>query len=326
MSASDGNKAVMIDTVHAIGSVAAEALTNHRELIGDRNVRLVERGDWPEIAPELEAVLALKLPERDWNDAHRLRLVQAMSVGTDQFLPLPGLRDDVIIATASGLSAAPMAEFAATAFMMLAKDFPGAAALQAQRRWQRTEPLVIAGQRVVILGAGPVGLGTAERLAAFGVNVVAVCRRPRPLPNVAETVGVDRMDDILPSADGLIIALPLNHQTRHVIGPQQIDLLPAHAVIVNVARGGLIDEPALERALRAGRLRGAVLDVTETEPLPADSSLWTCPRMHLTAHVSWTDPDYVRSIVALFAENVVNVESGRPIRNAIDRDLGYPVS
>lgn len=314
-----------VSTVHVWGDIARRTVERHLEVLDGRTIRVVADDEWDALAGEIEVLFALALPARDWSDAARLRLVQGLGVGTDRLLPLPGLPAEAVVANAGGVSAVAMAEYVVAALLHVAKQFPEAADNQADRRWTTTRPWVMSGRRIVILGVGPVGVETAARLAPFGVTCVGVTRRPRPVVGFDEVVDVDGLHDVLGTADAVVIALPLNGGTRGLVGAAEIAALPDHAIVVNVGRGAIIDSTALEQALRGGRLSGAVLDVFDSEPLPADDLLWECPRLTITPHVSWYDPDMLGRVAAILAENVGHVERGEPVRNEVDRDLGYPV-
>jgi phosphoglycerate dehydrogenase-like enzyme len=122
---------------------------------------------------------------------------------------------------------------------------------------------------------------------------------------------------MLAGADYVVVALPLTSATRHLIDARALEQMPADACLIDVSRGGVVDLQALEVALRAGRLRGAALDVFEEEPLPAESSLWSCPRLLITPHVGGFTPDYLERTLDVFLENVELVKSGKPPRTAL---------
>jgi phosphoglycerate dehydrogenase-like enzyme len=135
---------------------------------------------------------------------------------------------------------------------------------------------------------------------------------------------MEALDGLLPNADILVIAAPATGETRGLVTAERLDHLPQGAIVVNVARGSLLDEHALAKRLREGRLSGAVLDVFEREPLPSDSDLWDAPRLLLTPHVSATSPrGYWRRQLELFTDNLARFAAGRPMRNVVDKVAGY---
>jgi len=196
---------------------------------------------------------------------------------------------------------------------------------QAARRWVHDElrGTVLAGRTMGVLGLGTIGVQVARRAAAFGMRVVGTVRRPRQIPGVERVYPPDEIDAVLREAAVLVIALPLTPATRGSVGARELAALPEGAFLVNIGRGGLVDEGALLAALRAGRLAGAGLDVFDTEPLPADSPLWAAPRLIITPHVAGDFPGYMDRIIPHFCENLRRYLGGQPLLNVVDPILGY---
>ncbi len=204
---------------------------------------------------------------------------------------------------------------------------------QAAGMWQRgsfaagpTAGRELDEYRVLVIGAGGIGSAAARRFSRLGCPVVGVRRRPElGVPAGCDrVVGVAELDAELPSADVVVLAAPFTDQTKTLLDGRRLALLPADAIVVNVARGGLVDEEALLEALDAGRLRGAVLDVFQTEPLPSMSPFWQHPRVLVLPHVSGVSPHrhWVRTL-ALFEDNWRRWVAGAPLRNVVDLDAGY---
>jgi phosphoglycerate dehydrogenase-like enzyme len=196
---------------------------------------------------------------------------------------------------------------------------------QRERRWVHDEMVgtVLAGTTMGILGLGTIGSAVARRAGAFGMRVIGTKRRPAPLEGVDEVLPSERTDAVLREAAVLVVSLPLTQETRGIVGAREIDLLPPGGFLVNVGRGGLVDESALVAALRRGHLAGAGLDVFAQEPLPVDSPLWTAPGMIITPHVSGDQPGYMAQVTAVFCENLRRYLAGQPLLNVVDPALGY---
>jgi phosphoglycerate dehydrogenase-like enzyme len=180
--------------------------------------------------------------------------------------------------------------------------------------------------RVLIVGAGGIGQATAARLAAFGATCVGIRRRPElgAPPGFAEVVGMEALESQLSKADVLVLAAPLTQETTQLMTRRRLEQLPRGAIVVNVARGALVDTEALVRRLRDGGLRGAVLDVFEEEPLPATDPLWTFPQVLLTPHVSAVSPGrFWHRQIDLFVDNWRRFDRGEPMRNVVDKREGY---
>ena len=179
---------------------------------------------------------------------------------------------------------------------------------------------------MLVLGAGGIGSEVARRCAAFGAACTGVRRRPElgAPPGFARVVGPAAIDAELPAADVVVVAAPSTGETRRLLDSRRLGLLPAGAIVVNVARGALLDEQALAAGLREGRLRGAVLDVFEQEPLAAESPLWGLPSVVMTPHVSGVSPRrFWERGVARLVDNWARYDAGAPLRNVVDKGAGY---
>lgn len=174
-----------------------------------------------------------------------------------------------------------------------------------------------------ILGLGTIGVQVARRAVAFGMRVLGTKRSPAPIPGVERTWPPERTDAVLREAHVLVVALPLTPATQGVVGARELDLLPEGAFVVNIGRGGLVDETALVSALQAGRLGGAGLDVFAEEPLPPHSPLWTAPHLMITPHIAGDFPGYMDRIIPLFCENLRRYLGGQSLNHVVDPALGY---
>jgi phosphoglycerate dehydrogenase-like enzyme len=176
-----------------------------------------------------------------------------------------------------------------------------------------------------IVGLGAIGLEVANIAVPFGFRVSAIRRRGgQPVPTGVDAVWTpDRLDDLLAQSDVVVIAAPHTPETKRLIGRAQIDRMKPGALLVNVARGKLLDDDALIEALRAGRVGGAALDVFSQEPLDPSSPYWDLPNVIVTPHTSGAMHDYWTPLVALFAENLRRFEKGDPLLNVVDKVAGY---
>lgn len=282
---------------------------------------------------EADAYVGFGMPRPLFLAAPRLRWIHSAAAGVGSLLFPELAASDVVLTNSAGVHAIPMAEHVLGGVLFLLRQFDVAVSQQSERRWNR-DPFVGAGTRTrelgecraLIVGAGGIGTEIARRLSALGVHCVGIRRRPeRGVPDgFGEVFGIEALDALLPRADLLIIAAPATGATRGLVTAERLDHLPQGAIVVNVARGSLLDERALGERLRDGRLGGAVLDVFEREPLPSDSDLWTVPRLLLTPHVSATSPrGYWGRQLELFTDNWARFAAGRPLRNVVDKSAGY---
>jgi phosphoglycerate dehydrogenase-like enzyme len=265
-------------------------------------------------------------PEQLPTTAPRLRWIQATSAGIGEFLQrYQLLQSSITFTTAAGVHAKPLAEFALLGLLYFWRDVPRLLREQAAHRWERYANRDLAGRRVLIIGLGGVGRELARTCAALGLEVWGTKRSADSVAPAGVSILIAHKDilGVLPKMDALILACPLTPATRHMIGAQQLAALPLSAVLVNVGRGGLIDEPALIEALRNGRLAGAALDVFETEPLPDANPLWDMPNVLVSPHSASTVDSENMRIVDIFIENLGRFLSGRKLINEFSREHGY---
>lgn len=272
-----------------------------------------------------------------------LRCVQLDTSGVDHVRTTDLWHADVPIATLGGIAPVPMAEYALMATLELAHRMPRIQQHRAERSWPSDAdrlatltPSSLPGATMGIIGYGRIGREISRLAAAFGMTVLGVRRtaggaagdrfdtgRRTAAEDPTEVVAFDRLDEVLRRSDVLVVVVPLTELTRGMIGEAQLDLLPAGAFVVNIARGGIVDEQALLERLRDGRLGGVALDVFDDEPLSADSPWWSEPGALITPHVAGLAPQYHAQTLDLVVENLTRLADGRPIVNEVDRVSGY---
>jgi phosphoglycerate dehydrogenase-like enzyme len=281
--------------------------------------------DFDRVMQTAEAMIGWRLPtERFRERAPRLRWVHLKGAGVEHLRPLDWLPADLVLTNNRGVHAPKAGEFAATALLLLNARIPELLAQQREHRWRQLFSTPIAGKTVLIVGVGAMGGAAARRARALGLRVVGVRRSGRRHAAVHEMHRPARLDALLPRADFLLVTVPLTDATRHLIGRPQLDRLRPEAGLVNMARAGVVDYPALAQKLRAGQLAGAVLDVFDPEPLPADSPLWDTPRLVMTPHVSSDDAErYTPLTLDLFFGNLRRYLAGRPLKNRVDPRREY---
>ena len=288
-----------------------------------RVARVSDRKSWLAEAPEAEIILAFRPLREGVLRSRRLRWVHALGAGVEN-LSQDVVGTDVIISN-NHLHGDAIADHVFAFVLAHTRRMPAAYERQRARCWVHDELVgtVLAGTTMGILGLGTIGSAVARRARAFGMRVIGTKRRPARLEGVEQALPPGRTDAVLREAAVLVVSLPLTKETRGIVGAREIDLLPRGGFLVNVGRGGLVDEDALLAALRRGHLAGAGLDVFAQEPLPADSPLWTAPGMIITPHVSGDQPGYMARVTAIFCENLRRYLAGQPLLNVVDPALGY---
>ncbi|HVT51932.1 MAG TPA: NAD(P)-dependent oxidoreductase [Dongiaceae bacterium] len=254
------------------------------------------------------------------NAAAGLRWIQTTSIGFEALIAHPPRRG-IIVTNPAGLKAPTVAEHAMLLLLAVLRNLPGAMDGQRSSRWASRDlaPTVrsLAGKRVICLGYGAIGRSLAAKLAAFDAEVIAVTRSGKGPPPATVILPLGELDRVLPTADAVLLALPLADGTRHIIDAARLGRMKPDAVIVNVGRGELIDEAALARALEAGKLGGAGLDVFAKEPLAETSPLWRCPRTVLTPHLGGLGGDGDRLLAELINANAARLKRGEPLVNVV---------
>ena len=261
----------------------------------------------------------------------RLRWVQVPAAGVTHLLSPEVIASPIVLTSARGVRARAMAEHVLGVTLALARQLHVAIRHQAAREWALDELetggtiRTLLGKRMGIVGLGAIGVEVARAATAFGMRVSAVRKRAdQPVPeNVDEVFPPDRLHDLLSKSDVVVLSAASTVETRHLIGASALNAMRRGALLVNVARGRLIDDDALIEALGDGRVGGAALDVFTKEPLEPASPYWTLPNVIVTPHVSGAMEDYWTPLVALFSENLRRFEAGQPLINVVDKEAGY---
>ena len=273
--------------------------------------------------PDAEILLAFQFPADALARAKRLRWIQLTSAGAEQLLPARAWLASVTVTNTRGIHVELMADYALGMIAMLQWDFPQALRDQQARTWEQRLVLPLAGQILAVVGAGAIGSEIARRGEACGLHVIAVKRTPGPVAGAREVVTADRLDEVLPRADFVVLVVPITAETRYMIGEAQLRAMKRTARLINIARGSVVDEAALVRALREGWIAGAALDVFDEEPLPPTSPLWTLPNVVITPHVAGEPADYPQRVAEVFVANAHRFAAGEPLRNVVDLTRGY---
>ncbi len=270
------------------------------------------------------------VPDNILTRAPKLTLVQLTSAGADRLIDSELVRR-VTVTTASGIHAIPISEYVIGAMIAFAKGFPRSARSQAKNTWQAYLAQELAGATVGVLGLGAIGGRVAQLSKALEMRVLAVRRSSERRMTGAEA-GQPFVDEMFPPSelaaflaecDYVVLAVPLTSESRHLIGEAELAAMKPGAVIVNIARGAVIDQDAMVRALKSGRLGGAALDVTDPEPLNPDSELWGMENVMITPHISGGTPHYMDRAIDLFCDNLRRHLAGEPLRNVVDPSRGY---
>jgi phosphoglycerate dehydrogenase-like enzyme len=257
---------------------------------------------------------------------HGLRWLQQTGAGADWLLRAPDIAaSDLVVTNASGVHAIPISEHILALMLTLSRRIHRFVKAQHEREWLRRGRLgELDGATLGIVGLGAIGEKTAQKAKGLGMRVLGLRRHPeRTSPHVDRMFGPDELPVLLGESDWVVLAAALTSETRAMIGAAELAAMKSSAYLVNIARGGMVDEKALIEALATERIAGAGLDVFEQEPLPQDSPLWGMRNVVITPHFAGATLHYTERILAIFVDNLGRYRRGDPLRNLVDKQLGY---
>ena len=273
--------------------------------------------------------------------APHLTWVHSATSGVERALTPAAMARDVLVTNARGVFSRPIAEHVLLMILAVSRHLPELLELQRERTWQPLEGRELRELTVGIVGYGSLGRSVASLASAFGARVIALRRRPSAAeeartaaapdgdeefpfePRVDRVLGPDGLHDLLAVSDIVVLAAPLTSETEGMIDEAAVSAMKRDAWLINVARGRLIDDTALIRALRDNRIGGAALDTFRDEPLPQSSPYWELQNVILTPHTAWSSARVLDRSIDLFCDNLERFSRGEPLRNAVDPTAGY---
>lgn len=292
-----------------------------------RTVTPAMQSRWAALLAEAEIMFDFDLldPANMPRNAPKLRWVQATSSGIGEFLKKTGLdQSGITFTTAAGVHARPLAEFSMLGLLHFFRDVPFLNTRKQAKHWERYTVRGLAGARALVIGLGEVGRAIARDAALFGMDVWGLRRSPGPAPEgVSKVIGKADLRAALAEIDALILACPLTEETRLMVDRADLEAMKPGGVVVNVARGAVINEDALADALASGHILGAALDAFTVEPLPKESPLWGLPNVIISPHSASTVAAENERIVDIFLDNLTRYLSGQPMRNLFEPARGY---
>jgi phosphoglycerate dehydrogenase-like enzyme len=243
---------------------------------------------------DIDILLCFSPPMADHvvRDAPRLRWIQALGTGVDNIVDLPSLGADVLVTNVRGIHGPPVSEAAIAYMLSLARELPRATHRQDEAKWERWPAALLDGKTVGILGIGAIALHLAPICKALNMTVIGISGTPRAAAGFDRVVARGELAAIVPELDFLIALTPLTAETRNIIGDTVLTAMKASAFLVNLARGGVVDEQAVIKALENGSIAGAALDVFAEEPLPPESPLWKTKNVQIFSHLGGYSAGY----------------------------------
>ena len=267
-----------------------------------------------------------KFPEGLFGRMPQLRWIQSVGVGVENWISDPTLGPNVRVTSTKGLYSDAVAEYVIWALLSLSRRFHLGLRNQLRRKWAQVTGMGLAGQTVGIVGVGQIGRAVARRLAPFDVTIIGIERHAMDsgeVQDIEEIVEFSRLDSVLGRLDALVLCLPLTDESRGMIDAQALGKLKPGAIVINVAREGVMDYASLVGEIERGHVSGAALDVFEKEPLRWWSPLWKNKNLLLTAHLAGLTRDYKSRVADRICTNIDRIKSGQELVGIVDRGAGY---
>ncbi|MEW6662382.1 MAG: D-2-hydroxyacid dehydrogenase [Bacillota bacterium] len=266
-------------------------------------------------------------PLRFCREARGLKWIHALSAGVDSLLAPEVIELGIPITCTKGIHGFPISDHVLSFILAFSRGLPRFFVQKHQKKWSRY-PFTdeVAGKTVAIIGLGSIGREIARKCRALDMQVVALSRKAQgksEAEGVEFLYGPDQVTEMLSVADYVVLALPLTPATRHFIDREKLAAMKKTAILINIGRGGSVDEKELIAALKEGKLAGAGLDVFEEEPLPADSPLWEMENVIITPHTAALSPYYIDRAMEVFCQNLARFQAGEPLLNLVDIEKGY---
>jgi len=305
-------------------------LNRIREAAPDAKILIIKnKEDWEakkeNIASEVDIVFGLR-PATWFHEMPNLTWCQQTGAGANWLLEKPEISEsDLIITNASGVHAIPIAEHILALILSLSRGIHKHLRSQVKKKWDRRAPILeLEGSTMGLVGVGKIGQKTAEKAKGLNMKVLGLRRNPeRAVPHVDNMYGPDNLLEILSKCDWVVLTAAMTSETEGLIGEPELRAMKNSAYIINIARGPIIHEEILIKALQEGWIAGAGLDVFEQEPLPETSPLWGMENVIITPHYAGATPFYVDRLLDIFTENLGRYQAGKPLINVVDKKLGY---
>ncbi|MBS0244203.1 MAG: D-2-hydroxyacid dehydrogenase [Proteobacteria bacterium] len=300
-------------------SLAKAALADNFEIVE------VKGGEKPssEVLGRTEVMLAVGAPPGQLAEMGRLKLLQSMTAGVDQWVSRKDLRPDIQLAAARGTHRVQMPENILGALFHITKHYHEIALSQSKSKWVRSSSTTLAGKTLGILGLGAIGVELAKKAAALEMRVIGTKRKAEKIAHVDHVYAPADTDKVLAESDYVVLLLPVTPDTESMFDRARIGKMKKSAWLINFGRGALIVDDDLVAAVKAKEIAGAVLDVFRTEPLPETHAFWQTPGITVLPHIGGVHPERDQWVAALFTENVRRHLAGEPIKEHVTSDKGY---
>ncbi len=289
-----------------------------------------DKEDLKKVIPDAEILVCFSVDKETFLAAKRLKWIHCGSAGVDQLLFPEFLKSKVILTTSRGIHGDAISDHVMAMILAFSRGLVQSWNCKQRREWCPVEVmrqrLELKGRTIAIIGLGTIGKELARKAKTFGLRVAATknrVQRGERIRYVDRLLPKTKLSDVLREADVVVMAVPYTKETHHMIGPRELASMKQTAILINVARGEVVDEPALIEALSKRKIAGAGLDVFEQEPLGSESRFWDMENVILTPHIAGSMSDYFKKVGEIFRRNLSRYLSHRPLVNLFDKRLGY---
>lgn len=274
---------------------------------------------------ETDILLGWQFPTKDLvNIAPKLKWIHIISAGVNHLSPFDWMNEDLVLTNSSGVHAKKAGEFGLMTILMLQNHMTRIVTNQNNREFISLLGKPIEGQKVVVVGTGSLGGSMVKHISKLGVEVIGVNRKGKDVEGCYKVITFDKIDEVLPVADFLYLAVPETEETKGLINKERLDKLKPTCGIVNIGRQSVLDYEALKIKLEKNEISGAILDVFSQEPIPKNSKLWDTPNLVITPHISSdSEGNYVEMVLGIFFKNLKLFIDNKELNNQVDRKLGY---
>ncbi|RKY89747.1 D-2-hydroxyacid dehydrogenase [candidate division KSB1 bacterium] len=299
------------------------AYKNNKEI----NILFCKQQDIKDFIFDCDVALCFVFEKESLERANKLKWIHFASVGIDHTLYPELLHSDIILTTSRGINNHNVAEHSFAFMLYFARCIDKAIEFKVKRKWEKwnfsVQTSTLRGKILGILGLGAIGTEIAKLGKAFGMKIYGMDRDTGKKTFVDVFFKKEELKNIIKIMDYIVLSLPLTEETFHILGKEELDLLKPDSVLINIARGKLIDEEYLIKVLKEGKIKGFGTDVYYNEPLPEDSELFDLPNVVMTPHIGGNFEGYIDEVGKSFSENLQLFFTGKPLKNVVDRELGF---
>jgi len=272
---------------------------------------------------DVEVLYAASFDKDIFKAANKLKWIHCHRAGVDPFIFPEMVKSDILLTNSRGIHRTQVSEHTMSLILAWSRRLHKFIRYQLEAKWYKFETDEVLGKTIGIIGLGDIGIEIAAKAKSFGMKILGLDIRKIQPPQVDEMIPPERLSVLLKRSDYVVLVVPLTPETKGLIGEKELKQMKKTAVLVNISRGGLIQEDKLVKALKEGWIAGAALDVFEIEPLPPESEFWKMENLILTPHVAGTTPYYDQRAILVFIENLKRYLEGKPLINLIDKEKGY---